>query len=467
MHKDKYFGDLTFYKTVMAVIIPIMIQQGITTFVNMLDNIMVGRVGTLQMSSVSISNQLLMIFQLAVFGANNAAGIFGAQFYGKKDKKGVRDCFHFKIMITVLVTGFGILIMTLFGKQLIGLYMNSDSNSAADVSAAMSYARQYMLIMLAGLPMFTLSQAFSSSIRETGETVIPMISSMCAVFINLIGNYILIFGHFGFPRLGIAGAAIATVFSRMVELCLIAFLAYRGRERFWFMEKVLQGFNIPLSLVRDIITRGIPLVVNEVLWSVGLAAIAQCYSTRGLGAVAAVNINNTIQHVFAITNMATGNAIGILVGQKLGANKIEEAVDTDRKLIVFAVILASLMGSLLFMFSPIFPSFYNTTEEVRRTAGILLKISGIMMPVGTIYNSCYYTLRSGGRTFITFLFDGAYTCTVTLGLAFLLSRFTNMDIILIFLFVQLADIPKILLGLTLVHRGIWIRNLVMEQEVTL
>lgn len=463
MRKNKYIGDLTFYKAVMAVIIPIMIQQGITTFVNMLDNIMVGRVGTLQMSSVSISNQLLMIFQLAVFGANNAAGIFGAQFYGKQDRKGVRDCFHFKIMVTVFVTGLSILIMTVFGDRLIGLYMNSESNSAADVAAAMSYARQYMMIMLAGLPMFTMSQAFSSSIRETGETVIPMISSMCAVFINLIGNYILIFGHFGFPRLGIAGAAIATVFSRMVELCLIAFLAYKGRARFWFMEDVLKGFRIPLSLAADIIRRGIPLIANEVLWSVGLAAIAQCYSTRGLHAVAAVNINNTIQHVFAISNMATGNAIGIMVGQKLGGNKIDEAVDTDRKLIVFAVMLASVMGSLLFVLSPVFPSFYNTTEDVRHTAGVLLKISGIMMPVGTIYNSCYYTLRSGGRTFITFLFDGAYTCTVTLGLAMILSRFTDMDIIRIFLCVMMADIPKILLGLTLVHKGIWIRNLVREE----
>ncbi len=464
MRRNRYIGDAAFYKTVMIVIMPIMVQQGITTFVNMLDNIMVGRVGTLPMSGVSISNQLMMIFQLAVFGANNAAGIFGAQFYGKQDRKGVRDCFHFKIMATFLLVGIGILILTVFGNDLISLYLNSEANTAEEIALTLGYARQYMMIMLIGLPLFTLSQAFSTSIRETGETVIPMISGMIAVFVNLVGNYVLIFGHFGFPRLGIAGAAIATVISRAVELGLTILLARRNKGQFWFLEDGLKDFGVPLSLVKDIVIRGIPLIVNEVLWSVGLAAITQCYSTRGLNAVAAVNINNTIQHVFALTNMATGNAIAILVGQKLGANEIEEAVDTDRKLIVFAAFLAVIMGALLFVSAPVFPRFYNTSAEVKETAQTLLRITGILMVVGTLYNSSYYTLRSGGRTFITFLFDGVYTCCVTLPVAYLLTRMTDLGIVMVYLAVQGADILKVILGLTLVHKQVWVRNLVKEER---
>ena len=462
MRKSKYFGDAAFYKNTMSVMVPIMVQQGVSTFVNMLDNIMVGRVGTLPMSGVSISNQLLMIFQLAVFGANNAAGIFGAQFYGKKDHKGVRQCFHFKIMATLLFSALGAIILTVFGKQLIGLYLVAETNTAEEIALTLGYARQYMMIMLLGFPLFMLSHAFSSSIRETGETVIPMVSGMCAVFVNLIGNYLLIFGHFGFPRLGIAGAAWATVISRVVELLLVATLAARTPEKYWFIENGLKDFKIPFSLVKDIVKRGIPLIINEVMWSIGLAAIAQCYSTRGLNAVAAININNTIHNVFALANMASGNAISIMVGQRLGANRVEEAVDTDRKLIVFAAMLGTVMGLLLYVSAPVFPTFYNTGTEVMSTATQLLRISGVMLVVGTLYNACYHTLRSGGRTFITFLFDGAFTCCVTLPVAFVLTRFTTGDIVRVYLAVQFADVLKVILGLILVHKGIWVRNLVRE-----
>lgn len=458
--KNRWFGDRYFYQAVLTIAVPIMIQSGITTFVNMLDNIMVGQVGTLPMSGVSISNQLMMIFNLAVFGCNAAAGIFGAQFYGKGDRKGVRNCFHFKLMVTVLVSIVGITVLGLFGRNLISLYLNPETNSAADMAATMEYAREYMLIMMIGLPAFTLSQAFSSSIRESGETVIPMTSSITAVLVNFVGNYVLIFGHFGFPKLGIAGAAIATVISRFVELTVIIFRSLRRREQFWFYDDGLKNFGVPAELAEKIIKRGTPLVINEVLWSVGLAAIMQCYSTRGLNAVAAININQTIHNVFSITNMATGQAIAIMVGQKLGANLISEAVDTNRKLIVFAGLLTAVMGCLMFITAPLFPGFYNTSDEVRQLASQLLRVTSLMLPVGALYNAAYHTLRSGGRTFITFLFDSVYTCTVNLTLAFILTRFTDLGILSVYIYVQLADVLKVIIGMILVHKGIWIRNLV-------
>ena len=459
-HESRWFGNADFYRAVMMIAIPIMIQQGITTFVNMLDNIMVGQVGTLPMSGVSISNQLIMIFNLAVFGSNAAAGIFGAQFYGKQDRKGVRDCFHFKLMSAGFMSLLGITILVLFGRNLIGLYLGSEANSPADAAAAMEYARRYMLIMLAGLPFFSLSHVFATSIRESGETVLPMQASITAVLVNFVGNYILIFGHFGFPKLGIAGAAIATVLSRIVEFLVIFLRSFRRRDQFWFYDDAFRHFGVPADLIGKIIHRGAPLVFNEILWSTALAAIAQCYSTRGLNAVAAININQTIHNLFAITNMATGNAIAIMVGQKLGANMIEEAVDTDRKLIVFACLMTAVMGLLLFIAAPLFPRFYNTSEEVRELASNLLRITGIMMPVGSLYNSTYHTLRSGGRTFLTFLFDSFYSAAISLPIAFVLSRFTDLNILMVFLCVQLADIPKVIFGLTLVSKRIWVRNLV-------
>ena len=458
--ENKWFGNREFYRSVLMIAVPIMIQSGITTFVNMLDNIMVGQVGTLPMSGVSITNQLIMIFNLAVFGSFNAAGIFGAQFCGKQDDEGVRNCFRFKLYIVLLLSVFGLGILGLFGRQLIGFYLDEAVNTPADILETMQYARKYMLIMMIGLPVFTLSQAFSTSIRETGETIIPMRASICAVTVNFIGNYTLIFGHFGMPRLGIAGAAIATVISRFVELSIILTGAIRHREKFAFMHNTLENLSVPAPLVKAIILKGAPLVVNEVLWSTAIAMIAQCYSTRGLNAVAAVNINQTIQNVFAITNNAMGSSISIMVGQRLGANEIEEAVDTDRKLIVFSFCLASVMGCLLFVLATLFPGLYNTSAEVQALAGQLLRVTAFSIPLGALYFGGYFTLRSGGKTVITFLFDSVYSCLVNYPIAFVLSRFTNLPVLYIFIAVVCADIPKAALGLFLVHKRVWVQNLV-------
>ncbi len=463
-HRSRWFGDRRFYASVFKLIIPVMIQNGITTFVNMLDNIMVGQVGTLPMSAASISNQIMMIFNLAVFGATGAIGIFGAQYYGKNDKLGVSRCYHLKVYVGLITSGLGVLILLLFGNPLIKLYMNSAANTAEDIALTMEYARTYMLIMLIGMPIFAQMSAISSTAREGGETFLPMVASVSAVLVNFVGNYTLIFGHFGAPKLGIAGAAIATVISRYVEFFILFIGTRMNREKFHFYDGFFSNMKVPGTLVRDVAIKGAPLVVNEVLWSFAIAAIAQSYSTRGLNAVAAINITHTVQSVFMITNMAMGMAISVMVGQLLGANKTEEAKDTNWKLVVFSVLASACMGIVMFAFAPLFPKLYNTSEEVRLLAQNLLKINAVYMPVSAVYNAAYSTLRSGGKTVITFFFDSVYSCLVNLPVAFCLSRFTRLPVLWLFLIVQGSDIPQAILGLYLVKKGVWVQNLVGTDE---
>ncbi len=459
-HKSRWFGDRRFYASVMKLVFPVMIQNGITTFVNMLDNIMVGQVGTLPMSAASISNQIMMIFNLAVFGATGAIGIFGAQYYGKGDREGVSRCYHLKVYTGLITSAIGVIILLLWGKPLIMLYMNSATNTAEDIALTMGYARTYMLIMLIGMPIFAQMSAIGSTAREGGETFLPMVASVTAVMVNFVGNYTLIFGHFGAPKLGIAGAAVATVISRYVEF-FILFIGTRMKpERFHFYDGFFTNLKVPGILVRDVAVKGAPLVVNEVLWSFAIAAISQSYSTRGLHAIAAINITMTIQGVFMIANMALGVAISVMVGQLLGANKIEEAVDTNWKLIVFACIASMALGVVMFIFAPLFPKLYNTTEDVRHLAGQLLKINALYMPIGALYNAGYSTLRAGGKTVITFFFDSVYSCFVNLPIAFCLSRFTALPVLMIYLIVQASDIPKAILGLVLIRKRVWVQNLV-------
>ena len=462
--KLRWFGDKAFYRSVMRLVIPVMIQNGITTFVNMLDNIMVGQVGTLPMSAASVANQIMMVFNLAVFGANGAIGIFCAQYYGKGDREGVSRCFHLKVYVSLLISAAGILALLLFGDSLLNLYMDPGTNTAEDIALTMGYARTYMLIMLAGLPAFTQMQAIGSTAREGGETVLPMIASVTAVLVNFIGNYTLIFGHFGAPKMGIAGAALATVLSRYVEFLIIFLGTHRNREKFFFYDNFFGAIAVPGKLIREIAVKGAPLVCNEILWSFSVAAIAQSYSTRGLSAVAAININQTIMHVFMITNMAQGVAISVMVGQKLGANEIEDAVQTDWQLMVFAFLASAVLGCVLFLFAPVVPELYNTSREVKDLAQQLLKITAVYLPVGALYHAGYSTMRAGGKTVITFLFDSVYSCCVNLPIAFCLSRFTDLPVLQIFLIVQASDIPKALLGVWLVRRRVWVQNLVGTEE---
>lgn len=460
----KWFGDRDFYQRVLMVVVPIVIQNGITNFVGLLDNIMVGRVGTEQMSGIAIVNQLLFVFNLGIFGAISAAGIFGAQFYGSGDQEGVRHAFRYKLYICTGLVILGIAVLCLFGEDLILLYLHDEGNTTQSLDAALHYGRQYLGVMLFGLFPFAWEEAYAGTLREAGETKLPMLAGVAAVSINLLLNYLLIFGKLGCPKLGVVGAAIATVVSRYVQMLIVIIWAHCHAGRFPFMAGLLRSLRIPGELVARITVKGIPLMFNEILWAGGMAVLNQCYSLRGLDVVAAQNISSTITNLFNIVFMAMGNAVAIMVGQLLGAGRMEEARDTDTKLIVFSVLSCVVMGGFLMLLAPLFPELYNTTDQVKALATGFIRIGAGCMPIFAFMHATYFTLRSGGKTLITFCFDSAYLWAVSIPLAFVLSRFTTLPILVLFLGVQLIDLIKCAIGYILVKKGVWLHNMVVKNE---
>ena len=193
--RKKFIGDKQFYKMVLAIAIPIMIQNGITNFVSLLDNIMVGQIGTEQMSGVAIVNQLIFVYNLCIFGGVSGAGIFTAQYFGQKDDEGIRHTFRFKLWVSAILTALVIVIFIIGGESLIQIYLNGSSDGG-DLAAALRYGRQYMLVMLCGLPAFMMVQTYASTLRECGETMVPMKAGVTAVLVNLVFNYLLIYGKF-------------------------------------------------------------------------------------------------------------------------------------------------------------------------------------------------------------------------------------------------------------------------------
>lgn len=456
--RKRFIGDRAFYHMILVIAFPILVQNGITNFVSLLDNIMVGQLGTEQMSGVAIVNQILAVFNICIFGAVSGASIFSAQFFGQGNHEGVRNTFRFKLICCILIAIAGILIFLSGGDVLIQQFLHD--GGAGDIAATHTAGMQYLDIMLIGLVPYTMTQIYASTLRETGETVLPMTAGIIAVGINLCLNYLLIFGKFGCPFLGIRGAAIATVVSRFFEMGIVILWTHVHSERNIFIQGVYKSFRIPGNLVKQIITKGMPLLANEALWSAGQAILVQCYSLRGLDAVAALNISTTVSNLFNIVFIALGSAISIVVGQQLGAGDMEKAVDTDRKMIFFSVLCCAVVGGLLCLVAPAFPKIYNTTDEVRELATGLLRISSLFMPLYAFYHAAYFTLRTGGKTWITFLFDSCYVWAVNIPVAFVLSRFTTLPLLAIFLACQSVEIVKAVVGFVLIKKGVWIHNMV-------
>ena len=454
----RFIGDKPFYRRVFAVMVPILIQQVITNFVSLLDNLMVGQIGTEPMSGVAIVNQLLFVFSLSVFGSLAGPGILTAQFYGAEDHKGVRHTFRAKLYLAFgAVAVFGALLI-LRGELLVGLFLH-EGEAGLDLDATLRHGMEYLHVMLWQLLPFALVQVYAGTLRETGETVVPMKAGLVAVAVNLVGNYILIFGKLGAPALGVKGAAIATVLSRYVELAIVAVWTHRHAQRCPYITGAYRSPYVPGALMKQMAKLGLPLLINELLWSSGMTTMNQCFSVRGLEVVSAENIAMTIANLFFCAFLSMGTTVSIMVGQLLGSGQIERAIDEDRKLIAFAVALCTAVGAVMAVIAPLVPQLYNTTDPVRRLAVSLILVNAAMLPVNAFTNGCYFTLRSGGKTLITFLFDSVFVWGVSVPAAFLLSRLTTMPIVPMYILVYALDIIKCVSGYFLVKSKKWVQNL--------
>lgn len=463
------FGDKQFNKLVIAIALPIIIQNGITNFVSLLDNIMIGQVGNAEMSGVSIVNQLFFVFYLCIFGAVSGAGIFTAQYYGRGDVENMRYTVRYKVYSAIVATiGFTIIFLTL-GDKLISLYINTDGNQTIDgtaVDPALTFqrAKEYFAIAIFQIPFFSLTQVYAGTLREANETKIPMLASILAFVCNFLGNLVLIFGLLGFPKLGVKGAAIATVISRIAECIFLVVYAHVKNNKHPAFKGLYKSFKVSGVLAKNITKKGLPILVNETLWAVGVALLAQCYSMRGLSVVNAYSIASTINNLFSVVLLALGSAVAIILGNYLGANKIEDAVIANKRLVCISVTSSIIIGIVLASLSWVFPKFYNTNEEIRNLATWFIAIFACFLPVNSYINCTYFTLRSGGKTILTFLFDSVFECVLAVPVAYLLVSFTTLSIQAIYAIVLSLWFVKVVAGIILIKNRLWLNNLTELKE---
>lgn len=457
--KDKYFGDKNFYKMTLTIAIPIIIQNLLTNLVSMADNIMVGQLGTNQMSGVAIINQLFFVFNLLVFGGMSGAGLFSAQYFGQKNHNGIRDVFRMKILIGITIIAISLSVMIFLYEPLINMFLHEGSSSG-NIQETFNYAKNYLYIMVIGIAPFVISNCYSTTLKESGQTVVPMKAGVLAVVFDIVLNYIFIFGKLGFPAMGVVGAAIATVISRFVECGYLVIYTHRHSNDYPFIKHCYRTLKVPGSLVKKIIVTGTPLMLNEFLWAGGLTLQTQALSTKGLATVGGLNICNTIGNISNCIFVTMGTTIAIVVGQLLGAGKLKEAKVTATRMAAFSLLISFGMIIILGLLGPVFPHFYNTTDEIRELATKFIWAVAAATPFISLSNSEYFILRSGGKTIITFLFDSCFVCLVNVPVAICLTNFTAIHIVGIFFLVNMLEGVKALIGFIMVKKDIWLNTIV-------
>ena len=456
----RYVGDRAFYGRILAVALPIIIQNAITNFVALLDNIMVGQLSTAQISGVTIvNNNLMFIFNICMFGAAAGAGIFTTQFRGSGNNEGIRYTLRFKVILCAVLAVLAGFTFYFMADPLIGLYLTGegDPQLAADTLAA---GRSYMYMMIWGMLPFAITNAYSSTLRECGKPKVPMTAGIIATFVNLALNYILIFGHFGAPAMGVRGAALATVISRYVEMVIVIAWMHSHTEDCPYAKGLFRSLYIPRELLGSIATKGMPLLLNEFMWTIGMALVNRFYSTCGLDVVPAMSISSTIYNLAAVVFRSLGNTVGIFMGQMLGARRpTEELMDTNRKMTALAAFSGVVFGIIVASLSGAFPMLYNTSDEVRQLATKTILVSAILMPLQAFSFPVYFTLRAGGKTVVTTLFDCGTIWFLYLPISGLLSTFTPLPFLAIYAICNCSDLVKCIVGSSLIRSGVWIQYL--------
>ncbi|MFA7055375.1 MAG: MATE family efflux transporter [Acholeplasmataceae bacterium] len=453
-----FIGDRQFYKTLFQVAAPLVLQQLITTSVQLVDNVMVGRLGESSIGAVSVINQLYFIVILVTFGAYAGAGIFTSQFFGSGDHDKLKQTFRFKLITGALIALIALIIFTVFGENLIRLFTKNPET----IKQGLAYLN---IARWSAFP-WVISVAISNTFREMSITKPLLYISIVAIITNTLLNFLLIFGLFGFPALGVTGAAIATFISRFVELGLMIVLLIKKGSI--FNTKMTQMLHIQPKLLRSMIIMSIPLTLNELLWSTGQTAFLHAYSTRGDSALAALNISGAISQLVFVTFGGIATAVAVLVGNTLGKNALDEAKDNARKLIAFSVFFAAIAGLILFILSFFILNIYDVAETTKDIARFNIRINALFIPVYSFNVALFFTLRSGGDTKSTFMIDSGYMWVVAVPIAMVLAYLTDLKVTMMFLLIQSLDLPKMFFGLSRFRKEHWVKNLALEhREVTI
>ncbi len=455
MNKATLFGNRHFYKQVLAIALPVMLQQLIISLVTLVDNFMVSALGNSPMAAVNVANQVNFAFFVFLNVICAAGGIYLAQYKGANDKKGMKQAFRFKLIITSIIAICYFFILQFIPDILIRFMTNGNSGQYEIVY----YASNYMKMLSYSILFMPISFSITSSFREIGKPKVSLIISVIATLINTFLNWVFIYGNLGAPRMEVEGAALATVIARFCETAM--FLIYAKYVKAEFFVGLRRLFKINISLFIEIIKKSGLIFLGEIMWAASEMLMTALYNSRG-GAetVAGMAAGFTIANIFYLVFPGIHTTTAVLIGNKLGAGELEEAQRRSRWIqsgsTIAGILLTILMLGSLF----IIPLIYsNLSPEAHAISRELIIIVSLYMPIWTLLNAQFGVSRAGGDTVFAVMVDVPVTVLAFAPAVVILTFFTDVSAPLIFGLSKLTDFIKMAVAFYMLKQKRWVKKL--------
>jgi len=450
---SKTFRDTIFLRSAASIAVPVTLQMVLTTVTNLVDTMMIGTLGTATISAVGLANKFFFIFALVVFGVHSGTGLLMAQFFGSGDHHHIRKTFGLGLIINLSVAFLFTLFARLFPSTVMGLF--TDSTESTQIGIV------YLKAVCFCYPLFGCSSLMNSFLRSSRQVRVPVISAAVSIVVNITLNYCLIFGHFGFPCLGVKGAAIATVIARVAEFLILFFFCFIRPSI--LKGKISEFLGWSRTFLGSFASHALPVICNEMIWGLGTTMYFVAYGHIDDNAVAAVTICNTVSDMLLTTGNGLSSATSVLLGNELGAGHMEVADDYAKKLRTLAILTGALMGILLFLLRAPILSLFSVTEEARTASAFCMAVFALLMPL--IFNNLIIivgVLRAGGDTRVCFLLDTAGVWFWAVPLAFLGVMVWHLPVEIIYIFVMSEEFVKFFTSSWRYRQKIWLRNISRE-----
>ncbi len=434
-----------FYSALVAIAIPVSLQNLLANFVNMLDTVMIGRLGGTEIAAVGLGNQIFFILNMILFGIASGGGVFISQFWGKNDLKGIRKSLGIILCLSVIVASVFTLLSLLIPNQLIALFSPDPE--------VIKVGGDYLRIVCLSYVVTAVNFSFTLAFRCTERVKLPLACTSISLFTNAGANYLLIF----VAGWGVRGAAVATVFSRVVEFCILIFWSYG--HKYEACGKLKEMLSVTADFFARYFKIAFPVIINETFWGLGISVQSSIFAHAGTDAITSFQITNTISQLTWVFCMGFGNGIGVLIGKRIGEKKFDEARGYAGRSMWFMPLVGALVGILLLPLSALLPLFFKVEPDVIRCATYMLWILIAFYPFNSFcMNWVVGVCRAGGDTVFTAVVELCTLWLVAIPLGYFAASVLHLSAVWIYVFVMSEGIVKAAIGFVRVASGKWLRE---------
>ncbi len=449
-------GDRGFYSSLFAIAGPIMLQNLLISSLSFVDTLMIGQLGSVQIAAVGLANQMFFVTILFFFGLGSGCSIFIAQFWGKKDIRSI----HTSMGVALATALLGAIVVTtfslLFPRQIMRFFTADIRVVAEGVS--------YLKIVAVSYIFTAVSFIFATSLRSTERAKYPLVSTAVSLAVNIILNYILIFGKFGFPAMGVAGAALATVIARAFDLVIILTISYRLKTP--VAAPLKDYFSFDRAFIKKYFKTALPVILNELAWSLGMVAYKMVYARMGTSVIASANVSEAIQSLFFVVYMGTGNASAVMIGKKIGEQRYDQASLYAKRFLVLPVVMGFFIGSAMAVLAPMISRAYNLEPEIMVITMRSLRMLALLIPIrGLTIHAIIGVLRSGGDTRFSLFLEASGVWLLGVPLVIIGGLVLNLPIYYVYLLLGLEELYKGIFSIIRFNSGKWLNDLTEEPPV--